>query len=345
VSFYFLIGLSLLYSENIHNGYRTIQHSIPLLFFPVVSYFVAEELSKNTFDKLIATFYLASLVLGLYILIYLFYHYELDYILNGAVVSHVLNKGKLILDVHPIYSSVFFLFSILIGLNNLLTLKLSLSKKVFYIFSLAIFLLSILILSSKAILLTLIISLIFFLFKFRATIQKKMIVLIAMIGICFIVMVKFTTVKNRVNDFFIELKNTNINREGSTYLRLTTYKCSLDIIKTNFLAGVGIGDVQTELNKCYSNKGIQTDIKSTHNFYLAVFSSAGIFALILFLISQFYNLKLASDTTLKETLYVDFTIIFLIIMLFEDYLFRSYGVIFYGLINHVYYRRYIKIGP
>src|SRR5690606_17237460 len=68
-----------------------------------------------------------------------------------------------------------------------------------------------------------------------------------------------TPIKIRVDEiiktkFELPTEGKNIETYNSINVRNGIYYCSYNVLKNNILTGVGIGDVQNELNSCYNSE-------------------------------------------------------------------------------------------
>ena len=104
------------------------------------------------------------------------------------------------------------------------------------------------------------------------------------------------------------------------------------------MLGVGVGDSQSELNKCYENKIGAKIYKwmdyNTHNQYLFFLVSTGIGGLLLFLISIYIHLK--KSITSRQAMYFYFSIIIILISMTENILVRSDGLMFYAFFGNLF---------
>jgi len=128
-------------------------------------------------------------------------------------------------------------------------------------------------------------------------------------------------------------KVKNDTKEG-TGERLLIWRSSLDIIKNNYLFGLGTGDVKDGLIKSYSARGISMAEEcrlNAHNQYLQTFISIGLIGfmvlILMFIIPVFDSVKN------NYLLYLLFLIIVGFNFLVESMLERQAGVIFYGFFN------------
>ncbi len=120
--------------------------------------------------------------------------------------------------------------------------------------------------------------------------------------------------------------------------RLLSWKNSLEIIKKNPVFGVGIGDVQAEMDRQYAadNPGF---VVTFHNQYLMIMLAAGIVGLIFFLIMLISWIRRQAARTTGSLWYLSLSIFvfYLIIFLFDiPLMFHTGGItfgVFYSLLG------------
>ena len=133
----------------------------------------------------------------------------------------------------------------------------------------------------------------------------------------------------------IDLYKTNGDANGhSLTQRFEYWKVAVNIIKDNFLIGVGTGDVQDSFDEYYIKMKSKLAPKwrlHSHNQYLSIAVAFGLIGLLWFLFTLFYpviKLKMTFDY-----LYITFFIIALISFFNEDTLETQAGVTFYSFLN------------
>ena len=120
---------------------------------------------------------------------------------------------------------------------------------------------------------------------------------------------------------------------NSTNVRLGSLYCGTEIIKSNLLTGVGVGDVQDSLNDCYKHKIgaiiYSWDTYNSHNQYLFFGLAAGILGILSFLFQTFYFIFLSIKR--QQAIAIFFFISTAVIFLSENVLVRSDGIMYYAL--------------
>jgi O-antigen ligase len=122
---------------------------------------------------------------------------------------------------------------------------------------------------------------------------------------------------------------------GGKALRLTIWKCSRDVIRQHWLAGVGIGDVQDSLQQAYEKRKFYFASRynrfNAHNQYIQETLANGVMGLLIFLSCLFLPLYVAVKE--KNMLYTLFILCFAFICLTESVLDLHKGVIWYSFFN------------
>jgi O-antigen ligase len=116
---------------------------------------------------------------------------------------------------------------------------------------------------------------------------------------------------------------------NSDYIRKRNWEHSLLAIKDNIYFGVGTGDGITKLNEYRDKSWLEYYLNyNTHNQYLEIILTHGIFGLLLFLILLAISLNFAIKHNKK--FYFIILLIFAIEFIIEVYLARQHGVTFYS---------------
>jgi O-antigen ligase len=142
----------------------------------------------------------------------------------------------------------------------------------------------------------------------------------------------------RVQTRFINMFNIvthkqeiNYNQKESSTLRFSAMQASVDLIKENWLVGVGTGDVIDELDKYYIEKEYAAAGRghtNPHNQFLRSFLMSGIFGLVSVLL--LFYLMFKTSFKKKSILAVYWAFIMLMIFAIDDiFIFRD-GVIYFA---------------
>jgi O-antigen ligase len=239
---------------------------------------------------------------------------------------------------HPSYLALYFTFAIAILLTwimkngNKIILKRNLMILLIIHFQIFIVLLS-----SKAgiigfFIIWVLITIWFMIKKYelKRTLIVSLIIIAAFILSVFIFpvsIIRFQTAKKSIEESHIP---ENQKTEGSA-ARLMIWKSSLEVIKENFLFGVGTGDVKTELIKKYEENGILLALKenlNAHNQYLQTFIALGFVGFIILLACLI--LPVISAIKQRNILIILFFLLFAFHLTVESMLERQGGVVFFA---------------
>lgn len=141
--------------------------------------------------------------------------------------------------------------------------------------------------------------------------------------------------KQRYKEVFNSSTATTSNKgdDGKT-LRLQKWTCSWSIIKENWLFGLGIGDIQKNLDECYGRSGYTYLITqpgneyNAHNQYLQTWLGLGIPGLASLLL--LFGSLIGHAIRRKHYLLFGFTIMFMLVSLTESTLPAHKGVVFFS---------------
>jgi O-antigen ligase len=330
-SIYLVLIASLVYTSNLSGIDKLLSTRLSLMVVPIsFGFFYSTEkeicftfLSKYTKLLLLITTFYSS-----WILIFL---YQLGVFSEKMsmydAIAYITNEMWLI-NQHPIYASIFISISILLSIYLWL-----LSKNKTFIFITLPFVLinlfTLVLLERKGVLLSFVVSCLILILKFlENNTSKKITIGVIVSGIIFASF--FLIPSNRFKELYKLDNYTGVLKDNSTSLRFGIYNCSVSKIFESPLLGFGLGDVQTELDKCYEGKSklLLERSYNSHNQYLSYFLSSGLlgfFLLCFFLIKTILNAKKSKDYFL-----ISITVFFTLCMLFENILERQSGVILFS---------------
>ncbi len=330
IYFFYLIGL--LYSENLHYGFKDLETKLSLFIFPLICFDSDNE--KKQLNHVFISFIIGCIVS----FIICFYYAWLNYKLYG--VTDFLYYSYLSIFLHPGYFSMYLSFGLcmLFYLINEAGNRNKLKAKYVYIAIVPLLLIFQVFLSSKTGLLVSI--LILSIASIYLTIRKKNVtglLIIFAIGIfVFVGINKIHVIKDRVKamtDTFRLAKLNNNTQEG-TAIRLLVWKAAIDVITEHPLIGVGTGDVKDKLLEKYKEQHLKFAYDSklnAHNQYLQTGVTLGVSGLLLLLVILFVPLLISIRKF--NYLYAFFILIIFFNFFSESMLETQAGVIFYAFFN------------
>ncbi|MBU2904898.1 O-antigen ligase family protein [Arenibacter algicola] len=329
---FFLYIIALLWTQDMKKGLEIVGRMASILIIPIS--IIGLKPFKNV-ESIYLFFKLYIISSFVYVVItMLFILLNIDHILNqpNSYFSVLTLRNSIdnipLIGEHAIYFSLFVGVALLILYYHRFK-----SKYVNVLFGLT-FLSAIAIASSRGVIAGLVIVSIIIVFQEVKSRKKAIFIMVSLVlGISAISFL--TPIKSRIDEI---LNTKNIYPVGLQYnsfnLRVAIYDCSLNIINRSPLIGYGPGDVQNELNECYKKFDTEAFTKITynsHNQYFDYLASFGIFGTFIILFAFYYYFKIALNG--KNRLYLNFLILFYIIFLTENILYRNSGMVLFVTFN------------
>ncbi|MCZ2223858.1 MAG: O-antigen ligase family protein [Chitinophagales bacterium] len=325
-----LIGL--FYTNNMESGLFDIQVKLSLLIFPLI--FVSNPLSKSELSTVFFAF-----TIDYYTLPILFdYKSCFLYFIENEMAFFYQEFSALL---HTSYMSMYLNFAIVwLIINMFNTVENFPFSKISSSLLIVLFSLIIILLASKSGILTLLLIYIVALF-YLIIVQKK--VIIGTVSVILIVLGLFftqryaPTVTSRLDNFIEAIySESSTETTESTSVRMLIWKSSNNIIKENFLLGVGTGDAKDALNVEYSKNNITNALKNNlnaHNEFYQIFICLGFFGFVILMLNIFYPIIFYREK--NNLLYTYFLIIIAFNFLSESMLETQAGVLFYAFFNSI----------
>lgn len=331
ISLYFIYLISMIYTSNQELGWSDLETKLSILVCPL-AFLISRDFNPITIRRTLISFLLGcglSFITCIIIAFFsdqpkeaAFFYSQLSYFIHAGYYSMYLAFaiGIVLMFISGrYYKNTLQLIGWIALILFFLAAQVMLSAKNGLIASSIIFLLSAgyIILEKKKVLLGLSIVLLDAMFLI-ALVKGP-----AMIG------ERFKTMEQVSNMEQID-KKTN----ESSGVRLLIWEASLDVIKENYLTGVGAGDDDNALTEKYQAKGMTGALEkhlNAHNQYLQTFISVGIVGFSVLMIGLIVPLLYSYRS--KKYLYTIFLIIIMIGFLTESVLETQGGVIFYAFFN------------
>jgi O-antigen ligase len=341
----FLLQLaSLLYTNNIHEGWKNIQLKSAIILIPL-TFYCCTYIDESVRQKILKWFCIILFVACLLALYNSFRTYLATK--NSSVfLYHSLVK---IYSGHAIQFSIFIFISLL-HLFEMHKKNQTLFTKSFHFFLILFFLVFLFLLSSKLVI-------IFFLFYFlfvmiNFSINRSVsnpFIITSVISIALLSSLIFST-KNPINNRFKDILETNFNFlkkekfSPSEYFnglqfRLLQWRFVPQILneKNAWLTGVSVGDAQSCLDQKYISENMYTGTPArgdkgfigynTHNEFLESLLQTGIPGLVLFVL---ISVALIKGVIGRKSAELSFVTILLIIYSFTESVFESqYSLLIY----------------
>lgn len=342
---------SLLYSDNIQSAFFDLEKKFSFLVLPIV-FFSSVSINMTFLKKVLWWFSWSCLTASIACIAFATYR-----LANGDSSYFFYHELGSLFDIHAGYFSVYVFTAIFVQLDYVVSKWNDLNTKRAIVFSVTIlFLIGFLILlSSKTILLVLLIFP--FLILFGKAIKPKLKILIVLSIPIIITSVIFLipSIKQRFSDVLIdEYHQTNplLIDDYSGYhftganIRLAIWKICVKIVNSEeaWIFGVGSGDSQDLLTKTYREKHIYggDDLHegflhyNAHNQFFQFYVSTGIIGLTLFL-ALLYKLLIKAYKNRALVLFASF-IVFSIFCLSESALERQKGIVYFSFLASLFAR-------
>lgn len=332
---YFLSGFNASISKFMETG-------ASFFIFPLLITLNRKYIIKETLTKSLLVFYGANVILAIlsWIKILRIGFYELQK-QNDFYHPVFRNLFTDVTGIHLPYLGLFFVFSIFIGMLLAFKKERSTIINILVVFSVLLLLLSIVTFSARMALIIFIVGSVYlFLTKLKSYKIKATAILSLIISI--VLLITQTPIKKRVNEIFdtkLELPSKALNdKEHTVNFRYGIYYCSYQIIKDNFWFGVGKGEVSTNLGACYDTftfSGVNDFKKvkyNSHNQYIDMLMSYGIFGLLLLILALFYGVFRK-----PSVLYKVFLIGMFLALITENLFERQLGVVFFTFFNTLFF--------
>ncbi len=345
-----LYCLSLIGSNYIADGLKMLETKLSMFFIPLIFLvFLSGKKIKTvtSVEKFSKLFYYINTVYSVVLLIY-FTQYKNSKYPNLYIPGFFQSASRDIplIGEHHTYIGLMLATSILLLFS--FKKKTDFFKPAFSTLCLAPMGILIWLLQPRSIILGLFIAL---LMLFWTAIKKNFIVITASILTSGFIILALTPEKN---NRFLEIKNLfDYSQFNSASQRLIILKCTVAQIKQNPFIGLGIGATNRVIGDCFNKKTNNFDRKAinTHNQYLELWISCGLYALIFFLFFLFSIRKHMLESGNKRVSSILF--LFIITMFFENILERQTGIIvFYFIIFYIIsgetkrsHQRILLIGP
>ncbi len=334
--YFIIMSASLLYTDNVTDGFNLIQRSLSLLLFPLIFLFVKEDAStvRKLFDFLLLGLIISFFVNFSFAIYNSFsfiqeeFSFEisienftsfLDALINGWNYFIGDEFSKLI---NPSYLSLYILLVLSYYLKKNIDTKLRLLIVI-------ILFLYLYLLASIAAYMMLIIMSLLLIFSISNTSKRHLMILMFLLGlIVFLNNPRVFEFYSKVRDLGSPIEYDNSTSEKA---RLLSWDASIRLIKEAPLLGYGIGDANDVLIKKYKELGYTYNYENeynAHNQFLQIFLQTGVLGFIV-LVMIFILLAIRMRRSRNE--FSVFLILFISLM-FESMLVRFNGIVFFSIV-------------
>ncbi|SFW56667.1 O-antigen ligase family protein [Cellulophaga fucicola] len=333
---YFLTRFfSLLYSDNLSTGWRAIERSLSIIVFPLI--FMINKpilLNRIFFLKILNVSTAVACVFCLFNN-YLFFvvneiptNWWLDWKYNHHHLSSYLDFG-------PNYFSVI----IVLNLIGVFFYRVNLIKsKIIFLIVYIVQLFFLFLLSSRSLIFFYLVCTVILLTRNGYIKYKIKGVAISLVGLCLILISVYLyvpIVKQRFRKTYSEFisDNKKDTQVGGFINRLQNVNSATEIIKRNYILGIGIGDVKDELKKEYFRIDFKEGIDHSfdaHNQYLQNYLASGFFGFLSYILIFIVICRLLIKT--KKHFYIIIVLMFAYFSLFESLIETHKGIVLFSIL-------------
>lgn len=276
ISFYLIHLIGLFYTSNMKAGAFDMEQKLSFLLFPLL--FFGTQIQDVIMCKITKSYLLGSF-LAVFICLF---NAVLKYYYSNDIEVFFYTQFSVIM--HSSYFAMYLCFAVALLLFKHEFIQNSAVK----LGLILIFCCAILLLSSKSGIISLAFILSFYLLR-NAFIHKKYLHLIVIISISIVATVGIYKQFPKIFERFTQMKSSLTQHEtelNTTTSRISIWKHSIDIVKSNLFFGVGTGDVKdalkSEYNKQTEGQLIEKQLNA-HNQYLQTTIAFGLIGLIVLL--------------------------------------------------------------
>lgn len=329
ISLFLIHLLGLLYTSNFRYAFKDLDIKLPLLIFPFL--LLGRGIDKKTIDFILKGFIIGCLIgsIGAF-------SNAIQLYVQTRDISKMLYEGMQFI-MHSSYFALYLSFSIAYLFFKLDAENSLFTKKNVAIFSLIFFFIMVIIfLNSRAGMIGLGVSFLFFLVY--VILEKRLKLFYFLMSIFLMTSLFVFTTSNQIFNRFKAINNETVSVSTSNIntmdLRMAILTIGFDLFKESPVIGYGTGDIKDVLIEGYKKenfiKGFDRKY-NCHNQFLQFLLAFGIIGLLVFSVSLIYPMFFAFFK--KNYLFV-----FLILMLSFNFLFESMletkaGVEFYAFFN------------
>jgi O-antigen ligase len=339
-SYYFAFVISFFFIDDRALASRFLEKNISFLLFPLFMIVNKDFIFTDTLKKAFYGFIFSNLILASYIwIVILSKGYSETMAADNYYNPTIRNIFSDISGIHLPYLGILFVFSSLILLKDILFSKNKASiLNAVRLLAISLLVFSVVAFAARLALFSFLLVSLFLIFKITKTVGVK-IIFISGFFLLLLAVFMVPSSKKRVDDVLnskLILPNKNQNSNEVNF-RYGIYHCAGTILKENWITGVGLGNVQKQLDNCYSGYTYKNyddyshTVYNSHNQYIDICLKFGVFGLIAFLIFLFWGVNN------KDLIYHVFLFIIMIGLVTENLFDRQIGVVFFTFFNSLFF--------
>lgn len=353
-SLFVLIFFYTIFLDGSKEAHFYLERTLSLLIFPVGFYFSPFKLTNKQLNIIKITFagstIFITVLYSVFTLINLTknigmpgWYPTLDHLLKAHNFHyHFRNGFEVSSGFHPTYASLYLGLSFIFILNLFINhfKEINKNRVVWTLVSLFLILVLMASLASRTpFIATILVCLLLVFLKLKKKIY-------ALYGLAFVVVlsgVLFTTIPSFSARFSqISFSNTklptNKDNKDSFNLRTGILHCTIELIKENWLVGVGPANVQQQLDNCYMNiapEAYKDESFNTHNQFLSFWAGMGLLGLLTFLFILFKTSYQGIKN--KSVLPLIVCLFFSLCFLTENIMVRQQGIVVVTFFINLFY--------
>lgn len=339
-SYYLVFIIGFFFIEDKKLAIRFLEKNIPFLIFPMFLIINKSFIYTDTLKKAIHTFIISNLILATYIWIIILSNGYFEVMKSDSYYNPVIrNFFSDLSEIHLPYLGILFVFSSLMMLKDFFYSELKVTSINFFrLLAIGLLIFSVISFAARLALFLFLIGSSILIFKKASSFLNKIIFTGCILSIVFLIFA-IPSSKKRVDEIYnakLILPNATQKSEEVNF-RYGIYHCVNDILKEHWIFGVGLGNVQKELDNCYSsytykNYDDYSNVKyNSHNQYLDLWLKFGIFGLVFFLIFLLWGIKN------MDLSYGIFLFLIMTSMFTENIFDRQVGVVFFTFFNTLFF--------
>jgi len=335
VAYFFLWFFSVLYSENIRDGFVALERRVPLLVVSLV--FPTFLNSAHLKEQVLKSFVVGAVLAAIFSLVSTYFHFNFSWkqlMVDREYVSYFSWVLVETINISSSYYALLIAFATLISIGLIATRNWILNSWLTWgiLFFLVLFLA---VLGARTSLLAVIVIasgyLLFLVIRKKLTPLQVGGVALAVIPIIFVI----------ANVPFLQARITMLTNQGiEADPRFALFGCGIETFRTNPVFGAGLGDVESVALKCYESRGFKEAIENNFNFhneFIQTAATSGLIGLVVLvtMLAVVFRRALKSG----EFISIAFMVLFFLAIQTEVALARNKGIIFFTLFATLFFSK------
>ena len=322
-AYFLLFAISILYSENTSSAWKDIESKLSLLLIPL-SILGQKRLEVKEQAVLLKLYVWFLVGVGVFLV-------GKSLFLAGGLLTN--QEFSALIGVHASYLSLYMAVALFITIQSLThksQIKLNTIIALFLAFILVV-------LAARMVIIATFLSLFTWFAVVHFTWKRLLTMIVIFIGVVFAIS-SIDSVKSRFQEGLIgeqvEFGNVDDSVKVKTYggkaIRVAIWQCAQEVVKDNWLMGVGAGDVHKSLQASYKRNEFQLAWQynnfNSHNLFIETIIAVGVLGVVV-LITLFYLLFFSAIKNRNMLLFF-FTTLFFMFSLIESAFNVQKGIVF-----------------